>query len=316
MKKVLGIMTLGFILISTVLTIKYKPTYEVKLEGKTIGYVSNIRAFKNTIEENLKGIIKNEKNIESISLKEEPKYEMNLMIRTAKTDEEEVLETLKQDVVKTYKFYSVTLNGKNAAYVDTLEEAEEVVEKIKKENEGNDLELDLAINEKYTEKLEEVKTDKIEVAENSLENEIEKLLEKEEAKKAIAAVHGINISVLPVSGRISSRFGVSSSIRSGAHTGLDIACSAGTNIKAVARGKVVFAERNGAYGNLVKIDHGNGVETWYAHCSSILTKVGAKIKPGDVIATVGSTGNSTGPHLHLEIRVNGTAINPQLYLYK
>ena len=135
-------------------------------------------------------------------------------------------------------------------------------------------------------------------------------------KKAIATINGINVSVLPVSGRLNSRFGEVSSLRSGAHTGLDIACSKGTDIKAVAKGTVVFAEYNGAYGNLVKIDHGNGVETWYAHCSRILTKVGAKIKPGDVIAKVGSTGNSTGPHLHLEIRINGTAVNPQKYLYK
>ena len=79
---------------------------------------------------------------------------------------------------------------------------------------------------------------------------------------------------------------------------------------------VIFAENNGSYGNLVKIDHGNGVETWYAHCSKIYTKVGAQVKAGDVIAAVGSTGNSTGPHLHLEIRIDGTAINPQKYLYK
>ena len=68
--------------------------------------------------------------------------------------------------------------------------------------------------------------------------------------------------------------------------------------------------------NLVKIDHGNGVETWYAHCSKIYTRVGQKVKAGDVISAVGSTGNSTGPHLHLEIRINGVAINPQKYLYR
>ena len=73
---------------------------------------------------------------------------------------------------------------------------------------------------------------------------------------------------------------------------------------------------NGPYGNLVKIDHGNNVETWYAHCSKIYVKVGQKVKAGDKIAAVGSTGNSTGSHLHLEIRIKGIAINPQKYLYK
>ena len=106
-----------------------------------------------------------------------------------------------------------------------------------------------------------------------------------------------------------------SRIRSGAHTGTDIACTTGTDIKVVADGTVTFAQRNGSYGNLIKVDHGNGVETWYAHCSKLYATVGQQVKAGDVIAAVGSTGNSTGPHLHLEIRVDGVAINPQKYLY-
>ena len=79
---------------------------------------------------------------------------------------------------------------------------------------------------------------------------------------------------------------------------------------------VTCACRQGAYGNLVKIDHGNGVETWYGHTSKIYVKVGQKVKAKDVIAAVGNTGNSTGPHLHFEIRVNGNHVNPQRYLYK
>ena len=78
---------------------------------------------------------------------------------------------------------------------------------------------------------------------------------------------------------------------------------------------VTFASYNGSYGNLVKVDHGNGVETWYAHTSKMLVKAGDAVKAGDVIAKVGSTGNSTGPHLHLEIRINGEHVDPQDYLY-
>ena len=147
-----------------------------------------------------------------------------------------------------------------------------------------------------------------------MEQEIEELLEEEEAKKAIAIINGINVSVLPVSGRISSRFAESSSIRSGKHTGLDIACDSGTAIKVVAKGKVIFAQYNGAYGNLIKVDHGNGVQTWYAHCSKIISKVGDNVEAGDIIGKVGSTGNSTGPHLHLEILENGIEQDPENYL--
>ena len=312
--QILKIMILGFILIIAMLEIKYKPVYEVKEEGKTLGYIQNKNEFKKLINERI--INKKVENVDNISLLNEPQYEMILIQRNQDTNEEEILKKLDRKAVITYKFYAVSVNGKNKAYVDTIEEAEEVVEDIKKEHKNDKIKLDIVINEKYTQKLDEVKTDKIEVAEASVNKEIEHLLDEEEAKKAIATINGINVSVLPVSGRISSRFGVSSSIRSGAHTGLDIACDNGTPIKAVAKGKVVFAEMNGAYGNLIKIDHGNNVETWYAHCSIIYAKVGDKVNSGDLIAAVGSTGNSTGSHLHLEIRIKGVAVNPQKYLYK
>jgi len=116
----------------------------------------------------------------------------------------------------------------------------------------------------------------------------------------------------PVRGTISSRYGVRRGSR--AHTGVDIACKRGTPIVAADGGTVTFAGRSGSYGLIVKISHGNGVETWYAHCSAILVSVGQKVAKGEVIAKVGSTGNSTGPHLHLEYRVNGVTKNPLNYL--
>ena len=69
-------------------------------------------------------------------------------------------------------------------------------------------------------------------------------------------------------------------------------------------------------GYAIKVDHGNGVQTVYGHCSKLYAQKGQEVKAGDIIAAVGSTGNSTGPHLHLEIRINGVAMNPQWYIYK
>ena len=126
---------------------------------------------------------------------------------------------------------------------------------------------------------------------------------------------GISL-IKPISGTISSRFGARSSIRSSVHTGLDIAASKGTPIKAAAGGTVIYSGWKGSLGKLVVIDHGNGVETYYAHCNSLVASKGETVSQGQVIAYVGSTGNSTGPHLHLEIRVNGVAKNPQNYLYR
>lgn len=94
------------------------------------------------------------------------------------------------------------------------------------------------------------------------------------------------------------------------HKGLDIPANAGANIYAANAGTVVTANYHYSYGNYVIIDHGGGQATLYAHCSKILVKVGDKVKQGDVIAKVGTTGYSSGNHLHFEVRINGVAVNP------
>lgn len=116
----------------------------------------------------------------------------------------------------------------------------------------------------------------------------------------------------PVSGTLSSRFGIRWNRQ---HNGVDIAAPAGTPIYAAEEGVVTYAQYNyGGYGYMVKISHGNGVETRYAHCSRLLVSVGDTVQQGDPIALVGSTGRSTGNHLHFEIRINGEAIDPLPYL--
>ncbi|HPT83714.1 MAG TPA: peptidoglycan DD-metalloendopeptidase family protein [Limnochordia bacterium] len=115
----------------------------------------------------------------------------------------------------------------------------------------------------------------------------------------------------PVTGRISSPFGP----RWGRmHNGLDIAVNTGTPVRAAADGRVTFAGWNGGYGILVIVDHGNNVETRYAHNSRLNVKVGQSVTRGQVIAYSGNTGNSTGPHVHFEIRYRGNPVNPQSYL--
>ena len=128
------------------------------------------------------------------------------------------------------------------------------------------------------------------------------------------SLQGMNL-VIPVNGTVTSRFGTVSSVRSSSHTGLDISTSRGTGIRPIENGTVVFASYKGSYGNLVIIDHGNGVQSYYAHCNDIYVSNVQSVDTNSVIAAVGSTGNSTGPHLHLEIRINGVPVNPQSYIY-
>lgn len=131
--------------------------------------------------------------------------------------------------------------------------------------------------------------------------------------KSIATFAGTGSLSSPVSHiEISSAFGAS---RGGSrHTGVDLRNPKGTPIKAADDGVVTFAAYSGSYGNLVKLSHGNGIETWYAHCDTIGVSVGQVVKKGEVIATVGITGRATGYHLHFEVRKNGTPQNPMNYL--
>lgn len=98
------------------------------------------------------------------------------------------------------------------------------------------------------------------------------------------------------------------------HEGLDFLAEVGTPIRAAASGIVVTAERTPDYGNIVKIDHGSGVETRYAHASKLLVKAGDRVVKGQLIAEVGNTGRSTGPHLHFEVRLDGASLDPRKYL--
>ena len=110
---------------------------------------------------------------------------------------------------------------------------------------------------------------------------------------------------------VTSRFGIDNS-RS--HTGIDLAAIKGTDILACAPGVVVLSEYKGSYGYLVIIDHGNDLQTYYAHCSELCVNKGQRVNVGDIIAKVGATGNTTGPQLHLEVREAGNAKNPENYI--
>jgi len=129
--------------------------------------------------------------------------------------------------------------------------------------------------------------------------------------KALPPTMGTGNFIRPYFGAISSRYG---SRWGGFHPGVDLAGSYGDPIKAADNGVVRSASYNGGYGNLIIIDHNNGYATYYGHCSRIIVKSGNRVAKGDVIGYVGSTGNSTGPHLHFEVRQNGVTKNPLNYI--
>ena len=298
----ISLLALGFII--AIILIKYKPMYEVKISGEQIGYVINKKAFNKIIEENIENY--SNKNIDKIQLEEKPEYILKLVEKTKEENENEVMIALQKNLKITYKYYEIAYENEAIEQVDTIETAKQIVEDIEEKTEK---EISLTVNEKKTTDIESFSI-------NTLENAKKNIVQKLNIKEAIANINGIKIASLPVTGRISSRYGSISSIRSSAHTGLDIQAKMGTPIKVVASGTVTHAAKTGSYGYLVKVNHGNGLETWYAHTSKMYVTSGQKVKAGEVIALVGSTGNSTGPHLHLEVRINGKHINPQQYIYR
>lgn len=299
----IALIAIGFII--AIILIKYKPMYEVKISGEEIGYIKNKKALNESIKNNIENY--SNSNIENVKLTTTPEYELKLVERTQEENESEIIVALQKDLEITYKYYAIKFNDEDIEKVADIETAETLVNEIKTLSNNK---VNLTINEIKTQNVEDIYTSTLEVAKESI---VEKL--QIDTTQEITNINGIKIATLPVSGTISSRYGVSSNIRSSKHTGLDIAASKGTQIKVVADGTVTCAKYSGSYGYLVKVDHGNGLETWYAHTSKMYVKEGQEVKAGDVIALVGSTGNSTGPHLHFEIRINGEHVNPQKYLY-
>ena len=347
--KLFSVMAIALGLIIAIILLKYKPTYKVTVKGQEIGYVDSEQNLEDRIQSEI--IEMQGKNIDFVSLDNMPSYEFKLVSRSRRCNEDEIMVALKENARIMYKYYAVILNQETVGLVDNLEEAEQAINQIKEEHKEDTVELELSVTENYTENINEISMEAVQVAQAQVEEKVSALIAEDQAKKQAEeqakkqaeeqakkeaekqareeaakkaeeensktpVVSGVLLAVTPVSGSITSRFGAVSSIRSGAHTGTDIAAPSGTPIKAVASGTVTFAARSGSYGNLIKISHENGVETWYGHCSELYATEGQQVEAGEVIAAVGSTGNSTGPHLHLEIRVNGTAVNPQTYLYK
>ncbi len=314
----MSIFSLGLFILICILFIKYKPVYKVALNNEDVGYVGDKQEFEEKIKNEIEN--KDEENLISATIKEKPRYELKLVDKSINTNEQEILAKIDEQAEITYVYYAITLDGENKTCVKSIEEAENVIAQIKEEYNA-DLELDIGVNEIYTNSNDEqtIKLASLDLAKQNLQENVDDKIEEIELekKKKASTVNDIYLEVTPVSGVITSRYGARESIRDHAHGGLDIGAPAGTPIKATAGGTVTYAQYNsGGYGNLVVIDHGNGVKTYYGHCSKLYVSKGEKVIAGEVIGAVGSTGFSTGNHLHFEIRINDTRVNPQKYLYK
>ena len=309
--KLLTIALMAAFIILIIVFVKYNPVYAVKINDEIVGYVKS----KIAMEEKINNEVLTSDNPCAIftELNVEPTYELILSDVVAE-DDDKIAQMLSENITTMYKVYAVTVDDNIETYVNTAEEATDIVAEM--QNEYSEDVAKVGIQEQYTTDFESIGTQTLEVAKASVDTDL-RSIKTEQERIAEATFNGVYFSVKPVTGNITSRYGVvETSVRNHAHGGLDIAAPYGTNIEAAAEGTVSYSGWMGGYGYLIIIDHANGVQTYYGHCSKLYASVGDEVTAGDVIAAVGSTGNSTGNHLHLEIRLNGKRINPQLYLYK
>ena len=317
--KLLILIFLAVVVLVGLVVLFYNPTYEVSLNGEVIGFTTN----KSELQERINGFTEEneEENIAFVQIDAMPTYRLCLLKKDVQTNDDEIYSKVTETGTPYYKYYAITEDKKEKYYLSNFKDAEKVIDELEEKDSANV--DDLGIVEKYGKELKKF---------TDVKKCVSKLYEKKVVVRQVtyssapasnystgtsSGSVSLGISLInPVSGVITSRFGSNDSVRSHAHSGLDIAAPYGTPIKAAASGTVTFSGNAGdGFGNYVIVSHGNGVTTVYAHCSSLLVSSGQTVSQGQVIARVGSTGNSTGNHLHLEVRKNGVTYNPQNYVY-
>ena len=325
--KLIILFMIAIFLIIGAVAFLYKPTYSVYINGEQVGYTENKTQLQHKINDYVEHGEGDSQNTAFVQVENLPEYELCLLKKNVITNDEEIYNKVKEQGIEYYRYYAILDNQEEKYYVSSFEEAEQTLETLKQKNSTNINTLSIA--EKYETELKDFVTTQEAVANlykeppkvtvastRSSSNSTKTSGSVNTSSKTSRGKVDIGVSLIkPVSGIITSKFGAGSSIRRSSHTGLDIATSTGTPIKAAASGTVTFSGRKGSYGYMVVISHGNNVQTYYAHCSKLYVSAGQSVSQGQTIAAVGSTGNSTGPHLHLEVRVNGVAYNPQNYVY-
>ena len=346
-------MIIGLFIISAILLIKYKPMYSIKLGNKKIGYLDKLESFDSYIEEikkneniafvelkkqpqisidlvsrntksseeEIKNQIRDNLQVEYTSYAITYKGQNLAYLSNMENAENAISELKKTNSSKDLGILQVySDNYDEISAVETETAIKNISNLIKKQDKkkvklasnNSNKRITDAVSSKDSEKTTNKKKDNNNTSKVSNNKTNKSTSEKNTTKKL-----AISLSK-PLSGIITSRYGGRKSpggIGSTNHKGLDIAAKAGTTIKAAASGTVTFAGYKGSLGNLVIIDHGNGIQTYYGHCSKLYVENGQKVESGEEIAAVGSTGAATGPHLHFEIHINGKAVNPQNYLY-
>ena len=318
------ILTLVLIFSAVLVTVlnTYKPTVKAYIDGKFVGYFSSEQQF----DEVYNDLVTEKQNIDSnvkVYLESEPTFETSYT-RDSLIAKQNVYTNLRAEIKTEYTVYEVAVDGENKMKFDNKDDAEKYAENLKSEVSK----LNVEVKEEKVEDKGEITT--IERADSILKDIVDRNKPVETPKATVSNTTNttsnynvttaatIGATSVPATGggvwpTVNRRVNCHYMGYSG-HTGIDLGGAVGTAIYAYKSGTVTFAGWGSGYGLHIKIDHGNGMTTYYAHCSELFASVGQQVTEGQMIAKIGMTGYTTGPHLHFEVRLNGVPVNPYPYI--
>ena len=295
-----------------------------------MGLVSDKDKFEKDIKDTLEDV---HEPVVSATLSEKPRYSLRLVDKEdIDVDDDYVFAKIEEKIEKKYRYYNLKEDDKLLAKVSTKEEKDKLIEELKKDKNVKDIKVEEEeTKENYIISYEEAKQLAFSTAENIENDKKEKDAKTKIEKRNTNIIKNIrkggtvstssSSNASAMLGSLSFRRPLNSSrISAGylgypGHRGIDFPSPQGTPVMAAEAGTVTTVlYSNKSYGNRVIIDHGNGISTLYGHNSTIIVSLGQRVSKGQTIAGVGSTGRSTGNHVHFEIRINGKPINPTSYV--
>lgn len=294
----------------------YKPAVKAYLNGKFIGYFSNEQQF----DEVYNDLVTEKQSIDpnvKVYLEYEPTFETSY-VRDSVIADQNVYTNLRAEVKTEFTIYNVAVDGETKMTFNTQDEANKYAENLKKEV----AKLNTEVKVEKVGELGEMTS--IERADSILKDIVDRNKPVETPKTTITnKTTTSNVATIGATQVAATGAGVWPTVNRrincaymgyAGHTGIDLGGAVGTAIYAYRSGTVTFAGWGTGYGLHVKIDHGNGMSTLYAHCSQLLVSAGQTVSEGQMIAKIGLTGYTTGPHLHFEVRLNGVPVNPYQYI--
>ena len=313
------VFTIALIFSAVLVTVlnTYKPAVKAYLNGKFIGYFSDEQQF----DEVYNDLVTEKQSIDpnvKVYLDYEPTFETSY-IRDSVIADQNVYTNLRAEVKTEYTIYNVAVDGENKMTFNTQDEANKYAEDLKSEVSKLNTEVKI---EKVAELGEMTSTERADSILKDIVDRNKPVVTPQTTTYATntyvqtaptigdTTVAATGSGVWPtVNRRVNCEF-----MGYAGHTGIDLGGAVGTAIYAYRSGTVIFAGWGTGYGLHVKIDHGDGMTTYYAHCSELLVSVGDQVSEGQMISKIGMTGYTTGPHLHFEIRLNGVPVNPYPYI--